>query len=135
MLCKHKLVTGKGNIVTLEIEVKEEPTIEEILLDEYKEYELAIKFLKRMREQKPRYVYPQCRKIGSLKKHYAERVIVKGMSYCVSMDKCTVFELCSWLVMELGVMLAKKYVPTHTLRHYKDRAEEIRKELKENGRY
>lgn len=135
LLCKHKLVTGKGNIVTIEIEVKEEPTIEEILLDEYKEYELAIKFLKRMREQKPRYVYPQCRKIGSLKKHYAESVIVKGMYYCISVDKCTVFELCSWLVMEMGLTLAKKYVPTHTLRHYKDRAEEIRKELKENGRY
>jgi len=133
LLCKHRLVAGKGNIVTLPIEVKEEPTIEELLHKEYKGNEYAIKFLKRMREQKPRYVYPQCRKIFSIKKFYSKTVIIKGMKYCVSVDTCTVFELCSWLVMEMGDTIAKKFLPTHTTRHYKDRAEEIRKESKNNG--
>jgi hypothetical protein len=55
------------------------------------------------------------------------------MKYCVSVDTCTVFELCSWLVMAKGDTIAKKFLPTHTTRHYKDRAEVIRKELKNNG--
>jgi len=133
LLCKHRLVTGKGNIITLPIEVMEEPTIEELLHKEYKDSEIAIKFLKRMREQKPRYFYPQCRKIIRIKKFYPKKVIVKGMKYCVSVDTCTVFELCSWLVMAKGDTIAKKFLPTHTTRHYKDRAEVIRKELKNNG--
>lgn len=35
--------------------------------------------------------------------------------------------------MEMGETIAKKYLPTHTFRHYKDRAEEIRKEKINNG--
>ena len=135
LLCKHKLITGKGNIITLPIEVKKEATIEELLINGYKDHDVAIKFLKRMREQKTRYVYPQCRKIGSIKKYYATRVIVKGMAYYLSVDTCTAFELRSWIIIEMGDSLAKKFLPTHTLRHYKERAEVIRKELKENGRF
>lgn len=33
-----------------------------------------------------------------------------------------------------GEDIAKKYVPTHTIRHYKERAEEIRKEMLNSGR-
>lgn len=38
LLCKHRLLLGKGNVVTLNVEVHDEPTIEEVLLDEYKDY-------------------------------------------------------------------------------------------------
>ncbi len=134
LLCKHRLVSGIGNIISLDIEVKDEPTIEEVLLTEYKDSESATKFLKRLREQKPRYVFAQCRKIGSLKKFYSRKVLIKGMEYCITKDTCTAFELCSWLLMEIGENIAKKYLPTHTFRHYKNRAEEIRKEMIECGR-
>ena len=133
LICKHRLVTGTGNIVPLVVEIKEEPTIEEVLLTEYKDSDDAIKYLKRLREQKPRYVFAQCRKIGSLKKFYSEVVIIKGMRHCIDIDTCTAFELCSWLLMEMGEATAKKYLPTHTFRHYKERAEEIRKETINNG--
>ncbi len=133
LICKHRLVTGIGNIVPLVAETKEEPTIEEVLLTEYKDSDVAINYLKRLREQKPRYVFAQCRKIGSLKKFYSEVVIIKGTKHCVDIDTCTAFELCSWLLMEMGEATAKKYLPTHTFRHYKDRAEEIRKETINNG--
>lgn len=79
LLCKHRLVSGVGNIIPLDIEPKEEPTIEEVLLTEYKESESAIKYLKRLRKQKPRYVFAQCRKIGSLKKFYSRKVLIKGI--------------------------------------------------------
>lgn len=134
LLCKHRLVSGIGNIISLDIETKEEPTIEEVSLTEYKDSESATKYLKRLREQKPRYVFAQCRKIGSLKKFYSRKVLIKGMEYCVTKDICTAFELCSWLLMEMGEKTAKKYLPTHTFRHYKARAEEIRKEMIESGR-
>lgn len=133
LICKHRLVSGIGNIVPLVVEIKEEPTIEEVLLTEYKDNNIAIKYLKRLREQKPRYVFAQCRKIGSLKKFYSAVVIMKDMKLCVDIDTCTAFELCSWLLMEIGEITAKKYLPTHTFRHYKDRAEEIRKETINNG--
>lgn len=134
LLCKHRLVSGVGNVIPLDIEIKDEPTIEEVLLTEYKDSKSATKFLKRLREQKPRYVFVQCRKIGSLKKFYSRKVLIRGMEYCVAKDICTAFELCSWLLMEMGDSIAKKYIPTHTFRHYKDKAEEIRKEMIENGR-
>lgn len=105
-----------------------------MLLTEYKDSESATKFLERLREQKPRYVFAQCRKIGSLKKFYSRKVLIRGMEYCVIKDICTAFELCSWLLMEMGDGIARKYIPTHTFRHYKDRAEEIRKEIIKNGR-
>ena len=94
---------------------------------EYKGNEYAIKFLKGC-EQKPG-MFILSRKIF----RNSVKVIIKGMKYCVSVDTCTVFELCSWLVMEMGDTIAKKFLPTHTTRHYKDRAEEIRKESKNNG--
>ena len=58
-LCKHRFVIGIGNIVPLVSKVKEEPTIEEVLITEYKDSDIAIKFLKKLREQKPRYVFAQ----------------------------------------------------------------------------
>ena len=133
LICRHRLVKGIGNVVPLIVEKKEEPTIEEVLLAEYKDSDIAVKYLKRQREQKPRYVFAQCRKIGSLKKFYSRSVIINGMKHCVDTDTCTAFELCSWLMMEMGEAIAKKYLPTHTFRHYKDRAEEIRKGTINNG--
>lgn len=50
LICKHRLVTGTGNIVPLVAEIKEEPTIEEVLLTEYKDSDVAIKYLKRLQE-------------------------------------------------------------------------------------
>lgn len=134
LVCKHKLVSGKGNIVTLPKAEKEELSIEELLHKDFAEYDDAIKFLKRMREQKSRYVYPQCRKLERMRRYYKDKKIVEGMRYCLSVDTCTVFELSSWLVMDMGIEIAKPYLNQHTIRHYKDRASEIEKELKENGR-
>lgn len=134
LVCKHKLVSGKGNIVTLQKAEKEELSIEELLHKDFAEYDDAIKFLKRMREQKSRYVYPQCRKLERMRRYYKDKKIVEGMRYCLSVDTCTVFELSSWLVMDMGIEIAKPYLHQHTIRHYKDRASEIEKELKENGR-
>lgn len=130
LLCKHKLVSGIGNIVQLTQEIEDDASVEEVLLTEYKESDIATTFIKRMKEQKPRYLFAQCRKLNSLKKIYSKAIIIKGMKYCVEKDVCTIFELSSWLLLERGESIAKKYVPLHTLRHYKERAEEIRKELK-----
>lgn len=129
LISKNRLISGVGNVVTLDFEEKIEFTIEEVLIDEYKDCEDAVKFIKRLREQKPRYVFAQCRKIGSLKKFYSKEIIIKGMKYCLDKDICTAFELLSWLLMEMGENIAKKFMPTHTYKHYKNRAEEIRKEL------
>lgn len=60
-------------------------------------------------------------------------MLIKGMEYCVAKAICTAFEFCSWLLMEMGETIAKKYLPTHTFRHYKARTEEIRKEMIESG--
>lgn len=134
LLCKHKLVGGKGNVVTLPNIEKAPPSIEELLLKDFSKHDDAIRFIKRMREQKSRYVYPQCRKLEKMRKYYSDKKIVEGMKYCLSIDVCTIFELSSWLVMDMGINIAKPYLSVHTIRHYKDRALEIEKELKENGR-
>ena len=79
LVCKHNLVSGKGNIVTLPKAEKEELSIEELLHKDFAEYDDAIKFLKRMREQKSRYVYPQCRKLERMRRYYKDKKIVEGM--------------------------------------------------------
>lgn len=56
LLCKHKLVSGVGNIVTLPEIEKAPPTIEELLLKDFASYYEGVKFIKRIREQKSRYV-------------------------------------------------------------------------------
>lgn len=81
LVCKHKLVSGKGSIVTLPNAKKEELSIEELLHKDFAEYDDAIKFLKRMREQKSRYVYPQCRKLERMRRYYKDKKIVEGMRY------------------------------------------------------
>ena len=134
LLCKHKVVSGKGNIVTIPTLEKEPPSIEELLMKDFAKFDEAIRFLKKMREQKPRYVYPQCRKLERMRKYYSDTKIVEAMRYCLKVDTCTVFELSSWLVMDMGLDIAKPYLSVHTARHYKDRAEEIEKEIKENDR-
>ena len=50
-MCKHKLVGGKGNVVTLPNIEKAPPSIEELLLKDFSKYDNAIRFIKRMREQ------------------------------------------------------------------------------------
>ena len=133
LLCKHKIVGGMGNIVTLKDEKIVNDTVEEVLLKDFKDSDVAIKFIKRMREQKPRYVYPQCRRLQSMRKYYSDKAIIDAMEYCVSVDTCTIFELSSYLIYKMGDTIAKKFITTHVIRHYKDRAEEIRKELINNG--
>lgn len=131
---KHKLVGGKGNVVTLPNIEKAPPSIEELLLKDFSKHDDANRFIKRMREQKLRYVYSQCRKLEKMRKYYSDKKIVEGMKYCLNIDVCTIFELSSWLVMDMGIDIAKPYLSSYTIRHYKDRALEIEKELKENGR-
>ena len=50
LICRHRLMKGIGNVVPLIVEKKEEPTIEEVLLAEYKDSDIAVKYLKRLRE-------------------------------------------------------------------------------------
>jgi len=69
-----------------------------------------------------------------MRKFYTEDEIIEAVKYCNAKNKCTMMELSNYLMYKHGESIAKKYVPLHTLRHYKERAEEIRKELKENGR-
>lgn len=133
LLCKHKIVGGMGNIVALKDEKIVNDTVEEVLLKDFKDSDVAIRFIKRMREQKPRYVYPQCRRLQSMRKYYSDKAIIDAMEYCVSVDTCTIFELSSYLIYKMGDTIAKKFITTHVIRHYKDRAEEIRKELINNG--
>lgn len=136
LLCKHDIALGKGNVVALTPLPKvEEANIEEVLLKNFKDSEDAVRFLKRMREQKPRYVYPQCRKLERIRKYYDDKKIIEGMKYCLKVDTCTVFELISWIIYDMGDDIVKKFVHVHTIRHYRDRALEIEKEKKErNGR-
>lgn len=129
LICKHKLVGGEGNIVTLPYEEHEEPSLEEELYGIYKGNEIAIKFLKRLREQKSRYVYPQCRRLIHMRKYYSDDQILEGMNHCVSVDKCKVLELASYLLYKYDEETAKKYIPKQTFRKYKERSLEIKEEL------
>lgn len=129
IVCKHKLVGGVGNIVTLPYEEQEEPSIEEELFAIYKDSETAIRFLKRLREQKSRYVYPQCRKLIRMRRFYSDDEMIEGMEYCIKKDKCKVLELASFLLYKHGDEIAKKYIPKQTFRKYKETSLEIKEEL------
>ena len=132
LLCKHRLATNVGHIITLPEEVKEDASIEEVLLSIYKDSRIGKLFLHKMREQKPRYVYPQCRRLNHMRKHYTDDVLVDAMKYCINKNVCTVFELTCYLLYKYGESIGKKYIPKHTYNTYLIRSSVIKEEL-ENG--
>jgi len=132
LVCKHKLVGGVGNVVTLPHKYYETPSLEEELLAIYKDSEIAIKFLKRLREQKSRYVYPQCRKLIQMRKFYSDKQIIEGMAYCVKKDTCKVLTLASYLLYKFGEEVGKKYISKSTFKKYREVSQEIAEEF--NGR-
>lgn len=128
LICKHMIPDGEGNSVTLPNPQKILSIEEELLID-YKDYPVAKEFFTKLRKRSPRYVYPQCNRIRRLQKHYTEEQIVDGFSFCVKEDVCSVKELCSYFIYRYGEEKARAFIPVHTFRHYKERADEIREEV------
>lgn len=127
MICKHKICEGEGNIAVLP-EEKPELTIEQELLEEYSHDADAVKFLRQMRKQAPRYVFQQCRRLRQLQKHYTPEQFNAGFNHCLIIKNCSVSELISYLMFRYGDEAARKAVSSYAYRHYKDRAEKIREE-------
>lgn len=126
-ICKHRIAEGQGNVVALPTETKE-LSIEEELREEYRDDPCALDFLSRMRKQAPRYVYPQCSRIRRLQKYYSAEQLDLAFTHCLQVGNCSVSELMSFLLCRFGEEIPRKLTNAHTLRHYKDRAEMIRKE-------
>ena len=129
LLCKHRMHPNVGHIITLPEEVKEDASIEEVLLSIYKDSKVAKLFIKRMREQKPRYVYPQCRRISHMRKYYTDEQIIEGMRYCIEKDICSAFELSSYLLYKYDESIGRKYIPKHTYNTYLLRSFAIKEEI------
>lgn len=127
MICKHKICSGEGNIVSLQQEDKK-LTVQQELLEEYANNPDAIKFLKTMRKQSPRYVFQQCNRLRTLQRYYTFDQLDIGFNHCLKINKCSVFELISYLLFRYGEELAKKAINVRTYKRYKDRAEEIKEE-------
>ena len=129
LIYKHKLALGKGQVVPVTYAADDKPTEEDELKSLYKGNEDVISFLKRMREQKPRYVYGQCRRFILMRKYYTEDEINEAVKYCLAKDKCTMMELSSFLMYKHGEARAKKYIGAHVYKKYKETANEIREAL------
>lgn len=129
LICKHKLATGKGNVIPVKYEEDNMPNVEDELLSIYKGNNDVTHFLKRMREQKPRYVYGQCIRFISMRKYYTEDQILEAVKYCNAKDKCTMMELSSYLLYKHGEAIARKYIHNHVFKKYKETAQEIREAL------
>lgn len=127
MICKHKLCEGVGNVAELPQE-KKELTIEQELLEEYKHNADAVKFLKQMRKQAPRYVFQQCRRLRALQKYYTPEQFDIAFNHCLTIKKCSVAEFIAYLIYRYGDETARKAVSVYSFRHYKERADEIREE-------
>lgn len=125
IIYKHRILSGIGGIVPCVEVIKHIPSIEEELLAIFKTSQVGIEFIQLMRKQKPRYVYPQCRRLNRMRKYYSDKQLLDGMAYCLKTNTATIFELCSYLLFKYGEEIAKKYVPPQTYRHYHDRAIKI----------
>ena len=94
LICKHQMPNGIGNVVSLPENMKT-VSIEEELKLHYKNDKIALEFLQKMRQQKPRYVYPQCDRLRRMQKYYTDEQIHSGMVHCIDINVCTLMELSS----------------------------------------
>ena len=133
LICKHKLVEGVGQVVPITYTLDDMPNEEDELLAIYKDNNDITHFLKRMREQKPRYVYGQCRRFIRMRKFYTEEQILEGVKFCNAKDICTMMELSSYLLYKYGETIARKYIHAHVFKAYLKTAEEIREALDGRG--
>lgn len=133
LICKHKLVDGVGKVIKVPVEEIKELLVEEELLALYKDKKEVTDFIVGMRKQKPRYIYPQCRRFIKLRKIYNEDQLLEGIKFCNKKEIYTIMELSSFLLYKYGEDLAKKHIQIHVFKHYKQEADKIRE--KENGRY
>lgn len=133
LICKHKLVDGVGKVIKAPIEEINELSVEEELLALYKDNKEVTEFVIGMRKQKPRYIYPQCRRFIKLRKIYNEYQLLEGIKYCNKKGIYTIMELSSFLLYKYGDELARKHIQIHVFKHYKQVADKIREE--ENGKY
>ena len=129
LIYKHKLALGVGNVIPVVYEDDNMPTEEDELKSIYQGNGDVLHFLKRMREQKPRYIYGQCRRFISMRKFYADDEITEAAKYCNAKDRCTMMELSSYLIYKHGEAKAKKYIHKSVYKKYKETANRIREEL------
>lgn len=130
LICRFEVPEGVGNVVSLPPEEKIQSSEEEMKMY-YQNDETAMTFLKEMRKQKPRYVYPQCERLKRMQHYYTDEEIHVGMSHCVLVGICTIFELSSFLLYRYGEETARKYLTNYSYKTYLRRSREIREE--QNG--
>ena len=127
LICRFPVHEGTGNVVSLPQEEKV-LSIEEEMHAYYADDETALQFLKRMRKQKPRYVYKQCDRLRYMQKFYTDEQIHIGMEHCVLANICTVMELSAYLLYRYGEDTARKYLSHRTYKTYLHRSLEIKEE-------
>lgn len=101
----------------------------EYVIGVFKDSKIATAFIHLMRKQKPRYIYPQCRRLNSMRKYYSDKQLIDGMDYCIKYNTATIFELSSYIIYKHGEDSARKYIRIQTVRSYINRSFKIREVL------
>ena len=127
LICRFEVPDGIGHVVSLP-KTEKVLSIEQELHEYYADDETALKFLKTMRKQKPRYVFRQCERLRRMQKYYTDEQIRIAMEHCNHVGVCTVFELSAYLLYRYGEETARKYLRHSTYKHYLERALEIKEE-------
>ena len=131
LICRFEIPDGVGKVVSAGGEAKT-PSLETEMLEEFAGDETATAFLKGLRKEHPRYMFPQCSRLRKMQKFYTDEQLHTGMSHCCRADKCDMNELTAYMLYHYGEETVRKYVDMRLFKSYLKRSFEIKEEY-ENG--
>lgn len=135
LVCKHKLETSQGKIVSLKKSIKgERKQFEFVLNNFFGDDKTFKKFIEdTIRQGNPSYIESQIRRYSRMTRYYSKEELLSGMRFCLRNKKCSAYEISSYLIYKYGVERARVYLHDYELSHFKKRALAIEEEI-ENGR-
>lgn len=136
LICKHKVETAQGKILSSRKSSEGENTECEFLLNKFFGDNKVYKDFREntIRQGNPSFIGSQLRRYARMTRYYTKEELLTGMRFCLRNKKCSAYEISSYLIYKYGVERARVYLHDFELSHFKKRALEIREEL-EDGRH
>lgn len=135
LICTHEIPIGQGRVLSAK-KGHTDLEVYKLEIDRFLgKYEIVdIYFKNAIRQQNPMYHLQHYRRVARMTSFYTQEEIIDAMEHCIEVEKCSPYELSSFLVYKLGRERARVYLHDMELSHFTKRAKAIKEEL-EYGRH
>ena len=127
LVIKHEIPIGQGRVVSTRYENKGDLKLYNHQIDMFFENNKIMKKYmdSSLREGNPEYRVSQSRRIVRMTRYYSKEELLDGMKYCIKVNKCSVYELSSYMIYKYGEDKARVYLHANELSHFKKRSKQI----------